>query len=186
MQAPSEFFTALGLWHNSSREATPTLPDTSTLFWLLTGTTPLDYALSYLPDQVERLLEQGEDATVGVPIERAASYGHIHLIHPLLVAEADINAADFNGKTALHHACYTGNFALFGELVRLAEQEIGWGIRTLEGKTALQLAQESFRQDGWSHLLPSDREVFFNTLRVHIPDEDNGEDEPLGMPGALV
>jgi len=156
------------------------------LFQGLTSQTPLDYAVLFLPDQVGRLLKQGEDATIGTPLAYAAWYRRTHLIQPLLDAKADVNAVDWRGMTALHRACDTGNFEFFSTLVQFAGDEIDWGIRTPEGKTALGLLYESFRLDGWHYLLPSEREEFFSILRAYIPDEVDNEDEPLCMLGAFI
>lgn len=69
------------------------------------GITALEYAFLHMSlSDVVRLLQQGEDASLGAPLVYAAWRDAPELVKPLLQAGANVNACNACGWTALHWA----------------------------------------------------------------------------------
>lgn len=144
------------------------------------GITTLEYAMLHMSLQdASQLLRQGADASAGAPMVYAAWRNAPDLVRPLLTAGADVNACNTCGWTALHWASNGVCLAFLRTLVHCAGDEIDWDVRTPEGKTALQVAQESPYLCVRSR---SDVEEFFAVLRAHNV-EDSSDDGALDMPG---
>ncbi|KAI8341105.1 hypothetical protein BC941DRAFT_415850 [Chlamydoabsidia padenii] len=69
----------------------------------------------------------------------AAIRGYDRLVRILVHLNCDVNQTDKNGFTALHFASWTGKV----DVVRLLIDKTDWCIKTVSGKTALQLALDS-------------------------------------------
>ncbi|KAI0764491.1 ankyrin repeat-containing domain protein [Irpex lacteus] len=113
--------------------------------------TPLQYAIMMLsPSSVESLLAEGADVKAEPTLAYAARCARDELIELLIDKGADVNMKDRKGRTALHWACHYGNYNLFFELVRCAEDEIDWDARTLEGENAFELGVSEGMTSLWA------------------------------------
>ncbi|KAI0690962.1 hypothetical protein BC835DRAFT_153345 [Cytidiella melzeri] len=183
IESDSDPVTATLFGHSSSTKIT-----LAKIFRRLTGWTPLEYAAAYHSKHVESLLQRGEDATMGAPVAFAADWDNASNIKPLVEAGARVNAYDFRGKTALHHACRQLKIDTLKALIQCAgEDEIDWEARTRDGRNlnALQLAKAS---PFHSLTSTSKFQQLFDILRAHIPEpyeELHDGDEPVRMPGSF-
>lgn len=111
---------------------------------VLAHESPLEYAVRHKDSAyVLKMLEDGEDASGGSPLAAAISYSRAILIRPLLKAGARVNAIDKHGMTALHWACWAAETESLAALVEGAEADIAWDQRTKEGKTGIEVFEES-------------------------------------------
>ncbi|KAI0188085.1 ankyrin repeat-containing domain protein [Astrocystis sublimbata] len=78
------------------------------------------------------------------PVDRSSKF--LDIVHMLVCAGADVNAADHEGWTPLYIAASWNSPASVSRLRQSAEQTgqgINWEARTMQGKSACILAQES-------------------------------------------
>lgn len=108
------------------------------------GTTPVSWAAQLAPRSVELMLSRGADAKTDTPLVYALNWGNNYLVKPLIAAGADVNKPSFFARyTPLHYTAKRGNYEGMKELVRWAGDRLDWDALTPDGKTALQVAEES-------------------------------------------
>lgn len=122
-------------------------------------------------NNVELLLQSGLDVNTSEPrrnvsaLHNAAAQGHLRLVSRFLELNANVNAQDWHGNTALISAAYFGRLEVVKILVAKGAEI---NIVSREGLTALTAAIYSNNQGLVSYLL------------------DNGADPRLGRDPALV
>ncbi|KAI0799650.1 hypothetical protein BC629DRAFT_187349 [Irpex lacteus] len=149
--------------------------------------TPLQYAIRFSPSSVESLLAEGADAAAEPTLAYAAvCAASTNLIRLLSVNGADVNMK-YEGRTALHWACYKCSYNTFCELVRCAGDKIDWDARTPEGQNALDLFEMGVSKGNAWDFTSEQINEFRSTLVSHMDPSQLRvvEDVPLDIPGAF-
>lgn len=148
--------------------------------------TTLHYAIRFSRSSVESLLAEGADAAAEPTLAYVVCYGKDDLIRLLVDNGTDVNMK-YQGRTALHWACYWCYYDDFFELLQCAESKIDWDARTPKGQNALDLFDDGVSRGEASHLTPVQIDKFRSTLVSHMDPLQLRvvDDEPLDIPGAF-
>ena len=151
------------------------------------GYCPLEYAIRYLPQSVPTLLEDKEGPGPGAfaVILCAVNAGRHDLVKPLLDAGGDVNMKGWLEYTALLDVCSRCYYLGFLELLKWAESDIDWDIRTPDGHDALDVFETAV-STGWATYLPQSAVDHFRQVLVEhmiLADDCSGA---LDMPGGLT
>lgn len=139
-------------------QADPTLVNRPSTIGKATGKTPIFFAISANREPiVEFLLENGadldaHDATGYAPLHVAVLMGRVDIVKRLIEAGADHDVRDNFGDTPMHvlaHSRFAGDPERRRAIIRVLEAAgSSTTVTNTEGKTPLDLAHESFRDDG--------------------------------------
>lgn len=150
---------------------------------------PLQYAITFSPQNVASLLADGEDATTAPLLAYAVVNDASQVIKPLLDAGAQVNmkARQARNCTALHLACERCSYDGFSELLKWAGNDIDWNACTTDGKNALELFERGVSEGYAAAYSQSEIDVFRAELLAHMDLDENDVDgdDSKGIPGAF-
>lgn len=110
------------------------------------GPEPLETAASYVPEVIPQMLASGKyDVRRGTPLHQAIDANSRSAIVPLVDAGVDVNfrCLTWDGYAPIHMIAEVGDLEMLKVLAAAAGDRLDWALRTLDGRTALEIARES-------------------------------------------